>query len=75
MLKGFLPLLDKGLDASKNVVRKTGEYWGYKIADAITKSNDVNIEKQGPVVDIIIPSKKEKKCQTNYENFYKSETL
>ena len=69
MLKGFLPLLDKGLDASKNVVRKTGEYWGYKIADAITKSNNVNIEKQGPVVDIIIPSKKREKMSNKLRKF------
>ena len=30
-------LLDKGLDASKKVVYKAGEYLGNKIADAVTK--------------------------------------
>ena len=61
--------MDKGLNASKNVVRKTGDYWWYKIADAITKSNDVNIEKQGPVVDIIIPSEKREKMPNKLQKF------
>ena len=38
-------LLDKGLDASKKVVYEVGEDLGNKIVDAVTKSNDVNIEK------------------------------
>ena len=42
-------LMDKGLDASKKVVYKAGKYLGNKIAAAITKSNDDNIEKQEPV--------------------------
>ena len=32
-------LLDTGLDASKKVFHKAGEYLGNKIADAVTKSN------------------------------------
>ena len=51
-------LLDKGLDASKKVIHKAGEYLGDKIADAVIKSNNVNIEKQEPVEEIIIPPKK-----------------
>ena len=61
--------MDKGLNASKNVVRKTSDYWWYKIADAITKSNDVNFEKQGPVVDIIIPSEKREKMPNKLQKF------
>ena len=51
-------LLDKRLDASKKVIHKAGEYLGDKIADAVIKSNNVNIEKQEPVEEIIIPPKK-----------------
>ena len=51
-------LLDKGLDASKKVIHKAGEYLGDKIADAVIKSNNVNIEKQEPAEEIIIPPKK-----------------
>ena len=47
--------MDTGLDASKKVVRKTGEFIRNKTADAVTKSNDDNIEKQEPVEEIIIP--------------------
>ena len=53
-------LLDKGLDASKKVVHKAGEYLGNKIADAVTKSNDDNIAKQESVEEIIIPPEKRK---------------
>ena len=53
-------LLDKGLHAVKKVVHKLGEYLVNKIADAITKSNDDNIEKHEPVEGIIIsPEKRE----------------
>ena len=48
--------MDKGLDASKKVVHKTGEYLGNKIPYVITKSN--NIEKQEAVGEIIIPPEK-----------------
>ena len=48
-------LLDTGLDASKKVVRKAGEFIRNKTADAVTKSNDDNIEKQEPVEEITIP--------------------
>ena len=41
--------MDKGLDAFKKVVYKASKYLGNKIAAAITKSNDDNIEKQEPV--------------------------
>ena len=51
-------ILDKGLDASKKVVHKTGELIENKIADAVTKSSDDNIPKQEPVEEIIIPPQK-----------------
>ena len=58
--------MDKGPDASKKVAHKAGEYLGNKIADSVlsktlatrTKSNDDNIEKQGPVEEKIIPPEK-----------------
>ena len=53
-------LLDTGLaavkTASKKLVHKVGEFIGNKITDAITKSNNDNIEIQEPVEEIIIPS-------------------
>ena len=36
--------MDKGLDASKKVVHKAGEFIGNKTADASTKSNDDSIK-------------------------------
>ena len=52
-------LLDTGLNtkktSSKKVVHNTGKFVGNKIADAVTNSNDDNIEKQEPVEEIIIP--------------------
>ena len=55
-------LSDTGLDvvktASKNIVLKTGEFLGHKIADAVTKSNDDEIVKQGSVKEIIITPEK-----------------
>ena len=57
--------MDTGLDslktASKNVIHKAGEFIGNKSADAVTKSNDDEIEKQEPVEAIIIPLKKRDK--------------
>ena len=53
-------LLNTGLDASKKVVHKAGEFLGNKIADAETKSNDDKIVKQKPVEKIIIPPEKKK---------------
>ena len=51
-------LLDAGLDAvktaSKKLVHKAGEYFGNKIVDAVTKSNDDKIGKQQPFEKIII---------------------
>ena len=51
-------LLDKGLDASKKVVHKAGEFIGNKTADAIIKSGNDKIEKKEPVQEIIIPPEK-----------------
>ena len=55
-------LLDTGLDAvktaSKNVVHKAGGFIGNEIADAVTKSNDDNFDKQEPIEKIIIPPEK-----------------
>ena len=45
-------LLDTGLYDSKKVVHKADEFIGNKIADAVSKSNNDNIEKQE---EIIIP--------------------
>ena len=42
----------------KKVVHKAGENLGNKIADAVTKSNENNIEKQESAVEIIIPPEK-----------------
>ena len=50
--------MDKGLDGSKKVVHKAGEFIGNKIADAIIKSGNDNIEKQEPLQKIIIPPEK-----------------
>ena len=58
MRKYKKPLLDKGLDVSTKVVHKAGEFLGNKVADAVTKSNNDNIEKQEPVKEIIIPPEK-----------------
>ena len=54
-------VLDKGIDASEKVVHKAGEFTGNKIADAVTKSNDDNIEKQEPFEELIIPPDKRQK--------------
>ena len=51
-------LLDEGLDASKKVAHKTGEFSKNKIAYTVTKSNDDDIEKQEPVEEVIIPLEK-----------------
>ena len=36
-------LMDTGLDASKKVIHKAGEYLGNKIADAVTKSTMIKL--------------------------------
>ena len=54
-------MLIKGLDASKKVVHKAGEFIGNKIANAVTKTNDDNNDKQEPVDEIIIPLEKRQK--------------
>ena len=52
-------LLDTGLNASKNVVHKVGEFLGNKIADAVTQLNNDKILKpdENPinVKEITIP--------------------
>ena len=53
-------ILNKGLDTFEKVVHKAGEFIGKK-ADAVTKSNDDNIQKQEPVEEIIIPPEKKEK--------------
>ena len=60
-------LLDAGLDASKKVVHKAGEFLGNKIEDVVTKSNDDNIEEQEPVEKIIIPLEKERRHMKQIE--------
>ena len=52
--------LDKGLNASKKVVHKADEFIGNKITDAVTKSNDDNINKKEPVEKIVIPLEKKR---------------
>ena len=42
----------------KKVDHKVGEFLGNKVSSTVTNSNDDNIEKQEPVEEIIIPSKK-----------------
>ena len=55
-------LLDTGLDSLKTVSRKVvyeeDEFLENKIAGAVTKSKDDNIEKQEPAEEIVIPSEK-----------------
>ena len=51
-------MLDTGLDASKKVVYKADEFLGQKFVDAVTQSNDDNIEAQEPLEEIIIPPDK-----------------
>ena len=51
-------LLDTGLDASRKVVHKVGEFMGNKTVDRVTKSNDYSIEKQETVEEIINLSEK-----------------
>ena len=53
--------MDKGLDTSKKVVNKAGQFIGNTIAYAVTKSNDDNIEKQEPFEELIIPPDKRQK--------------
>ena len=48
------------LKLPKKVVHNAGEYSGNKTADAVTESNNVNIEKQEPFEEeIICPEKRE----------------
>ena len=50
--------LDSSKTTSKNVVRKTGEFLGKKIADAVTNSYDNKIVKTKPAKEIIVPTEK-----------------
>ena len=68
-------LIDTGLDASKKVVLKAGEFIGNKIAGALTESSNINIEKQEPVEEIIIPTEKREEILKNWESNYKKGTL
>ena len=54
-------LMNTELKASKRVVHKAGEFIKNKIPDAISTSNDDNIEKQEPIDEIIIPLEKKRK--------------
>ena len=55
-------LMDTELDclknASRQVINKAAEFLENKIADAVTHSNDDEIEKQEPLEEIIIPLEK-----------------
>ena len=63
-------LLDKGLDASKNIVHRAGEF------SQTTKSNDDNIEIQEPVEEIIIPTEKTEEILNILRNvLYKCHTI
>ena len=57
--------MDTGIESvktsSKKVVHKVSEFIGNKIADAVTKSNDDDIEKQESVEETIFHQKKEVK--------------
>ena len=52
--KGLDTELDAVKTAFKKVVHKSGEFSGNEIADAVTKLNDDNIDKQKLVEEIII---------------------
>ena len=53
-------LLDTGLNVSKTVVHKEGEYLQNKTVEAVAKSNNDNIVKQEPVEEMITtPEKRE----------------
>ena len=55
--------MDTGIESvktsSKKVVHKVGEFIGNTIADAVTKSNDDDIEKQESVEETIFHQNKE----------------
>ena len=57
----------------KNVVHKECKFIGNKIAETITKSNDDNIEKQEPVVEIITPPEKRKEILNKLRKVLKME--
>ena len=57
----------------KNVVHKECKFIGNKIADTITKSNDDNIAKQEPVVEIITPPEKRKEILNKLRKVLKME--
>ena len=69
-------LLDKGLDASKKVVHKAGEFIGNKTADAIIKSGNDKIEKKEPVQEIIIPPEKREEILSKWRKvLWKKSTI
>ena len=51
-------LLDTRLDSFKIASKKACEFIGDEIVDAVTKSNNDNIEKKEPVEEIIIQLEK-----------------
>ena len=51
--------------AFKNVVRKSGEFIGNKIIDAVTNSSNDMIVKQEPVAKIIMPPEKRDEILSN----------
>ena len=54
-----------GLNAFKKLVHKAGQFIENKIAEAVKKSNDDNIEKQEPVEEIIISPERREEILNN----------
>ena len=50
--------MDTRLDSLKTASQKAREFIGNKTADAVSKSNNDNIEKKEPVEEIIIQAEK-----------------
>ena len=72
--------MDTGLNAvkttSKKVIHKAGKFIGNKVADAVTNSNDYDIEKQELFEEIIIPPEKKRWNTKQIEKkHYKNATL
>ena len=69
-------LMNTELKASKGVVQKAGKFIKNKIADAVSTSNDNNIEKQEPIEEIISPlEKKRKKVKQIERSIIKWDTI
>ena len=65
--------MDKGLDASKKVIHKAGEYLENKTPDTTNMSNNDNIMKQEPVEEIIIPPEKRRNIKQIEKSIIKME--